>query len=66
MEKLTKLVDQGHSVDVIYCDFSRGVDVVPHGRLCDGWGIRGKILRWVEEWLTGRKQRVVLNGHASD
>ena len=24
------------------------------------------MLRWVEEWLTGRKQRVILNGQASD
>ena len=32
----------------------------------DGLGIRGKVLRWVEEWLTGRKQRVVLNGQSSD
>ena len=22
MEKLSKLVDEGHSVDVVYCDFS--------------------------------------------
>ena len=69
MEKLTSLVDEGHSVDVVYCDFSKGFDVVPHRRLlakCDGLGIRGKVLSWVEEWLTGRKQRVVLNGQASD
>ena len=69
MEKLTRLVDEGHSVDVIYCDFSKGFDVVPHRRLlakCDGLGIRGKVLNWVEEWLTGRKQRVVLNGQTSD
>ena len=42
---------------------------MPHRRLlakCDGLGIRGKVLRWVEEWLTGRKQRVILNGQASD
>ena len=57
------------SVDVVYCDFSKGFDVVPHRRLlakCDGLGIRGKVIKWVEEWLTGRKQRVVLNGQASD
>ena len=69
MEKLTKLVDEGHSVDVVYCDFSKGFDVVPHRRLlnkCDSMGIRGKVLCWVEEWLTGRKQRVILNGQASD
>ena len=69
MEKLTKLVDEGHSVDVIYCDFSKGFDVVPHRRLlakCEGLGIRGRVIKWVEEWLTGRKQRVVLNGQAID
>ena len=26
MEQLTKLVDEGHSVDVVYCDFSKGFD----------------------------------------
>ena len=33
MVKLTQLVDKGHSVDVVYCDFSKGCDVVPHKRL---------------------------------
>ena len=33
MEKLTKLVDEGHSVNVIYCDFTKGFDVVPQRRL---------------------------------
>ena len=54
---------------MIYCDFSKGFDVVPHRRLlakCDGLGIRGKVLWWVKEWLTDRKQIVDLNGKASD
>ena len=70
MEKpLTKLVDEGHIVGGVYCDFSKGFDVVPHRRLlakCEGLGIRGKVLGWIEEWLTGRRQRVVLNGHTSE
>ena len=56
MEKLTKLVDEGHSsVNVIYCDFTKGFDVVPQRRLlgkCWGLGIWGKVIKWVEEWLT--------------
>ena len=55
MEKLTKLVDEGHSVNVIYCDFTKGFDVVPQRRLlgkCRGLGIRGKVIKRVEEWLT--------------
>ena len=69
MEQLTRLVYEGHSVDVVYCDFSKGFDVVPHKRLlakCYGMGIRGRVLSWVEEWLTGRQQRVILNGQASE
>ena len=59
MEKLTKLVDEGHSVDVIYCDFSIGFDVdftEDSLQSVKDWG----------SWLTGKKQRVVLNGQASD
>ena len=55
MERLTKLVDEGHNVNVIYCDFTKGFDVVPQRRLlgkCRGLGIRGKVINWVEEWLT--------------
>ena len=28
--------------------------------------ITGNVARWIEEWLRGRKQRVVLNGKVSD
>ncbi|WP_435362535.1 reverse transcriptase domain-containing protein, partial [Klebsiella pneumoniae] len=30
------------------------------------YGIRGNIQRWIENWLTERKQRVVINGKESD
>ena len=29
-------------------------------------GIRGKLLSWIREWLKDRKQRVVVNGKASE
>ena len=69
LEILTKLVDEGHSVDVIYLDFAKAFDKVPHWRLVQkmkAHGIVGKVVEWVEAWLTGRKQRVVLNGKMSD
>ena len=68
LEELTKLVDQGHSVDIVYLDFAKAFDKVPHIRLvkkCEGLGIQGRILRWIQCWLTDRKQRVVLNGECS-
>ena len=68
LETLTKLVVDGHSVDIVYLDFAKAFDKVPIRRLigkCQGLGIGGKVLAWVEEWLTGRQQRVVLNGQCS-
>ena len=68
LEELTRLVDQGHSVDIVYLDFAKAFDKVPHMRLikkCQGLGIQGNILRWIKEWLTDRNQRVVLNGKCS-
>ena len=68
LEELTKLMDQGHSLDIIYLDFSKAFDKVPVQRLlkkCSGLGIQGNLLTWIEKWLVGRKQRVVLNGEAS-
>jgi ribonuclease P/MRP protein subunit RPP40 len=68
LEKLTSMVDNGMAVDVVYLDFSKAFDKVPIQRLLKkihGLGIRGRVLAWVEEWLTGRQQRVVINGKAS-
>ena len=69
MEALTKLLDEGHAVDVLYLDFSKAFDKVPHKRLlekCRGLGVDGRVLEWIRGWLENRKQRVVLNGEASE
>ena len=68
LEVLTKLMDTGRSVDIVYLDFAKAFDKVTIRRLlakCSGLGIQGNLLAWIEEWLTGREQRVVLNGEAS-
>ena len=68
LEELTKLMDKGHSLDIIYLDFSKAFAKVPIRRLlnkCAGLGIQGNLLKWIEKWLVGRKQGVVLNGEAS-
>ena len=69
LEVLTNLVDNGHDVDVLYLDFSKAFDKVPHQRLLnkiEAHGISGDILQWISAWLTGRRQRVVLNGVSSE
>ncbi len=69
MEKVAEYLDRGEPVDVIYLDFQKAFDKVPHKRLIERLreiGIKGKLLNWIEEWLKGRKQRVVINGKASE
>ena len=68
LEVITRLIDEGNNVDVVFLDFSKAFDKVPHVRLMSkvrAHGIVGNVAGWIEEWLRGRKQRVVLNGKAS-
>ena len=68
LEYVTKNVDQGKPVDCIYLDFSKAFDKVPHERLLlklKSYGIDGKLFLWIKNWILGRKQRVILNGSAS-
>ena len=61
--------DETKAVDVIYLDFQKAFDKVPHQRLLNklkSHGIEGKLLKWLEDWLSERKQRVVINGKASN
>ena len=69
LDTLTRLVDQGYNVDVIYLDFAKAFDKVPHLRLLQklqSCGISGQVLTWIGCWLSDRKQRVVLDGHVSE
>ena len=61
--------DESKSVDIIYLDFQKAFDKVPHKRLLiklKSHGIKGNVLKWIQNWLHNRKQRVVLNGKASN
>ena len=68
-EDLTKAVDSGCDVDVIYFDFCKAFDKVTHKRLLMklyAYGVRGRLYRWIREFLKDRQQRVVVCGSASD
>lgn len=69
LDECTALLDTGECVDVLYTDFQKAFDSVPHSRLlckCKAVGIQGKLLAWIKAFLTGRSQRVVVNGCSSD
>jgi len=64
-DQVTCLVDEGKAVDVIYLDFSKIFDTVPHSILLEklaAHGLDGCTLCWIKNWLNGRAQRVVVNG----
>uniref|UniRef100_A0A8B9P107 Reverse transcriptase domain-containing protein n=1 Tax=Apteryx owenii TaxID=8824 RepID=A0A8B9P107_APTOW len=58
-------VDEGRAVDVVYLDFSKAFGTVSHNILIDKLrkcGLDEWTLRWIENWLNGRAQRVVISG----
>ena len=68
-ERITEEADNGIPVDILYLDFAKAFDKVPHQRLLAkirAHGIKGNISEWIASWLKGRTQRTVLNGSASD
>eukprot|EP00061_Rhincodon_typus_P002233 g16952.t1 len=55
------MIDEGKTVDVVSMDFGKVFDKVPHGRLVQkvkSHAIRGELARWIQSWLSHRKQRV--------
>ena len=68
LEEITKWVDEGSPVDVIYLDFQKAFDKIPHQRLIlklKSHGMGNGIVNWIEQWLTDRRQRVVVDGEVS-
>ncbi|PKU42712.1 rna-directed dna polymerase from mobile element jockey-like [Limosa lapponica baueri] len=64
-DRVTHLLDEGKAVDVVYLDFGKAFDTVPHTVLLEkmeNHGIDKCTLHWVKNWLAGRDQRVVING----
>ena len=72
---ITQLVQVFHSVgqcldkniqsDIIYLDFAKAFDSVDHQMLLrklKSYGITGRLLDWFRDYLSGRTQRVVVDG----
>ena len=50
MEEVTSYLDSGYPVDVIYLDFQKAFDKVPHHRLLmklQAHGIGDNVLQWI-------------------
>ena len=65
VDEWSKDIDENKQVDFIYLDFRKAFDTVPHKRLLkklESFGITGIVLKWLQDFLSNRQQRVVLNG----
>ena len=68
-DDLGRVLDSGKEVRVIFCDVSKAFDRVWHEELLyklTSYGVRGNLLRWFRSYLSGRKQKVAINGISSD
>ena len=61
LDKWTELLDAGDPIDVVYLDFAKAFNTVPHLRLLEklkSYGIGGEVYNWIKDFLHNRKQRV--------
>ena len=69
LEDWSGYIDNGVPFDTVYLDFAKAFDTVPHKRLLDkisSYGIKGNIQLWIRDFLSGRRQRVSVEGCLSD
>ena len=65
IEELAKSLDGHKQVDVLFLDFAKAIDTVPHQHLLlklQSYGISGRTHHWISQWLAKWAQRVVING----
>ena len=68
-EHIRELIDTGHYACGVFVDLEKAFDTVNHKILCDKlnyYGLRGKINKLIQSYLTNRKQFVSLNGFDSE
>ena len=61
-------LDQGRQTDVLVMYFSKAFHKVGHQRLLrklEYYGVRGRNLQWISNFLLHRRQQVVLDGYQS-
>ena len=69
MEHWTKSLDDGNDVDIIYLDFCKVFDCVPHQCILlklKAYGISDNVLNWIMDFLLNSRQGVNVNDSHSD
>lgn len=69
LERWTATLDKNSCLDVIFLDYQKAFDSVPHKRLIkklSAYGVKGNIITWIQDFLTGRQQQVAVRSATSD
>ena len=69
VDDISKNLQEGQQTDILILDFAKAFDKVNHSLLIhklQHYGIIGKSVRWIQNWLANRKQSVVIDGSTSD
>jgi len=54
LESWTGLLDAGYGIDVIYLDYKKAFDTVPHRKLIEKlryYGVTGQMLNWIVDFF---------------
>lgn len=65
MNVWTEALMHNIAIDILYMDYAKAFDTVPHQRLLcqvESFGITGKVLQWIKSFLSNRQQKVKANG----
>ena len=68
IDDVTRIMEDGKQTDVIIMDFSKAFDKVSHSLLSHKlhhYGIQDKLNKWIENFLVGRTQAVMVEGVTS-
>lgn len=68
LDEWTEILDNGGTIDVVYMDFMKAFDKVPHRRLINklkSYGISNQLINWIANFLNERNQTVKVNGSQS-
>ncbi len=69
LDDWSQSLHNGKQTDVLFLDFSKAFDKIPHNKLLyklNYYGLRGKTNQWVSGFLKDRTQCVTVNGQCSE
>lgn len=69
LHDMSKSIQYHYPVDSLFLDFSKAFDTVPHRRLMlklEAYGVNGKVLEWINNFLVNRRQRTAVDGTVSE